>query len=137
MTDYAQARMHRSDGSLLQLDDILRRLPGEGLVWTFLTFDGIGAPPVGTTIPEFRDTTEEAPTGVHFSWEDLLHFAAGLEQTIGCVLLAVEAEGDLVPDELGNNDVGRAKFMIEAVDSSLWEIWVNDDTIAATAVLQG
>jgi hypothetical protein len=129
--------MHRPDGSLLQLDEILRRIPGEGLLWTFLTFDGIGVPPEGTTIPEFRDATEEASTGVHFSWADLLHFAAGLEQTIECVLLAVEAEGDLVPDELENNDFSRAKIMIEAVDSTLWEVWVNDDTVAATAVLQG
>lgn len=137
MTDYAQARMHRPDGSLLQLEEILRRLPGEDLVWTFLTFDGIGIPPEGTTIPEFRDATEESPTGVHFTWEQLLRFAAGLEQTIECLLLAVEADGDLVADELEKNDFGKAKFVIEAVDSGFWEVWVNDDTIAAAVVLAG
>ena len=75
--------------------------------------------------------------GVHLTWEELLRFAAGLEQTIECVLLAVAADGDLVAAELEQNDFSRARFVIEAVDSGFWEVWVNDDTIAAAVVLQG
>ena len=122
MMEYLTLPMHRASGDIVQLTDILGRIPNNKWVWSVLEFNGVGIAPGDIDMDEFERLVSATPGGQHFSWSDLQAFAKKLEQTYDCLIIAVGNEEDinLFLDEGGNAE--RCQFVIEAHDSTSWNV---------------
>ncbi|GAA2694882.1 MULTISPECIES: hypothetical protein [Actinosynnema] len=103
----------------VHLSDVLAAIPENRWTWVVLDFDGVGVAPGG--MPEFGDRVRAE--GVPFTWEELLRFADGQEQTIDCLIVA-ERAGERVAE-------------VEAFDGGAWLVRVPDEWERAVELLDG
>lgn len=117
--------MFRPDGSLVQLIDKLVEFEPNMLKWSVLDFNGVGQPPSDLSMDEFEDAIRLAPTGYKVDWHALLVFARGLEQTIDCLIVAIEPDAEFVVEDVLKDDFSSCKIAIQAFDSTEWRVQKN------------
>lgn len=123
-------RMHRPDGSLVELRELLALIPGDDLLWTFTDFEGVGCQgPRGESILEFAELARVSRGGYVLSWSELVRFAGQLGQVINCLLVAARTPSSL-ERAVGDLDGADADVVIEAFDSTTWEIRAVDPELA-------
>ena len=117
--------MFRSDGSRVQLVDWLNEVEPNNLNWSVLDFNGIGQAPNDLSMDEFEDAIRLDPTGFKMSWDELMVFARSLEQTIECLIIALEPNVEFVGEDLAKDDFSSCKIIIQAFDSTEWRVQQN------------
>lgn len=118
--------MRRTNGSVIQLVDVLSAFIDNNWTWSILEFDGVGIAPLNMSIDGFHDLTVSLPAGFLMKWDDLKRFASNLEQTWQFVAIAVESLDDLDPDNLAADNFEDCIAVIEAFDSKEWTVSVRD-----------
>jgi hypothetical protein len=124
--------MHRADGELCQLLDILKLIPGDKWLWRVLYFWGVGSAPVGLSMEEFEELSRATSGGYAFTWEELMEFADGLEQTYECSICAypfASESGDV-------EDERRQMAAVDAFDSTEWTIELNPHLEGAIDIIK-
>ena len=83
--------MFSSDGSLVQLVDILKSLKGNDMLWSILDFYGTsnGELTNGLSLIELEQKCKAQEKGVILTWNELREFAENLAQTIDGVFVGV------------------------------------------------
>ena len=114
--------MFRPDGNRVQLIDWLNEVEPNNLNWSILYFNGIGQAPNDLSMDEFENAIRLDPTGFKMTWDDLLAFARKLDQTIECLIIAVEPNVELVGEDLARDDFSSCKIIIQAFDSTEWKV---------------
>jgi hypothetical protein len=122
--------MHRGDGSVASLSEILSAFPDNDFVWTIVEFFGTGRAPAGMSMPDFEDEVRSTPAGVGMTWPEFRRFSADLDQTFDCDVMAFRAPGGVV----GQSEMDAAVAKISAFDSSEWEIAVDESVAELQAV---
>src|SRR5512133_1253299 len=85
--------MHRGDGSVVSLSEVVSVFPDNDFVWTIVEFFGTGRAPGGMGMPEFEDEVRSTPAGVGMTWPEFRRFSADLDQTFDCDVTAFRARG--------------------------------------------
>ncbi|MEU7584243.1 hypothetical protein AB0B50_42440 [Streptomyces sp. NPDC041068] len=117
--------MHAPGGRFVTLSDVLAHVPeGRGAAWTWrvLEFTGVGEMPGGLSVEEFEEAALESPAGLPFDWPALRDFAGRVEQVQDLILIAVEEGTEPDPAALEAMDLSGSPFVIEAVDSTEWQV---------------
>jgi len=109
--------------SMIDLTDIVPSLAGADLTWHFLEFDGMGAPPSGTSWQEFDDAVRA--NGYRMSFLELTRFARSCKQTWDCMIVGLPTSAPQTREQLEHVD---ATMVIEAFDSSTWTIRSKEPT---------
>lgn len=117
--------MFRPDGTRVQLIDWLNEVESNNLNWSILDFNGIGQAPDDLSMDEFEDVIRLDPTGFKMSWDELIVFARNLEQTIECLIIALEPDIEFIGDNLERDDFSSCKIVIQAFDSTEWIVQKN------------
>ena len=117
--------MFRPDGTRVQLIDWLNKIEPNNLNWSILDFNGIGNAPSNLSMDEFEDLIKSDPTGYKMGWNELVYFAQSLEQTIECLIIALEPDTEFVGENLGKDDFSSCKIIIQAFDSTEWRLQMN------------
>jgi hypothetical protein len=123
--------VRRADGRWTDLADLLDLIPDNDLLWSFLEFEGVGGTgPRGESILEFEELVPTSRTGYRLSWSELVRFAGQLEQTINCFLVAARTTSALerAADDFGSD--AESVVIIEAVDSTTWELRAADEELS-------
>lgn len=108
------------------LHRILDCLPTRTWSWTFLQYWGTGAPPDGyQSMEAFESAVRGLPVGLMWSGSDLLDFAASVEQTIDCLIVASDGRSKLTRDSVASQDYPFGVVTIEARDSTEWIVTLN------------
>ena len=59
------------------------------------------------------------------SWGELMAFARSLEQTIECLIIALDPNVEFVSEDLAKDDFSSCKIIIQAFDSTEWRVQKN------------
>ncbi|MDP5142144.1 hypothetical protein ORJ00_05275 [Rheinheimera baltica] len=112
--------MFRPDGTRVQLIDWLNGIEPNNLNWSVLDFNGIGQAPNDLSMDEFEDAIRSDSTGFKMSWDELIVFAQSLEQTIECLIIALDPNVEFVGEDLAKDDFSSCEIIIQAFDSTEW-----------------
>lgn len=107
---------------LIGLRDVLSMVPVGEFNWYVLTFDGMGKAPDNLSMEEFEAKIADSSDGYSVSWEGLLKFSDGLEQTFDCVIVGVGRNVVIDRRRVLNGDYTSCEVVIDAFDSSEWKI---------------
>ncbi|RJL35795.1 hypothetical protein [Bailinhaonella thermotolerans] len=112
--------MHQPSGRLIQLIDILDRLPDNRWVWVVREFWGVGVAPHDMSMEQFEGLVRAEGRGYALSWPALREFAAQLEQTHDCTIFSV----DETESSGGSATAGEERPIVEvrALDSGTWVV---------------
>ena len=83
--------------------------------WVLLEFSGVGRAPGGVSMSVFEKTVSESPSGYRFAPTEFREFVESLQDVSDVKLVGVL-------------DDHREIIEIEGHDSSLWVIWVDDES---------
>jgi hypothetical protein len=101
---------------LVRLSRVLSQVDGKAWSWRMLEFEGTTK--VGSTLNlhEVNSRIQADPGGLRLTWDELVDFADDVDQAVNCTLQAFR----------GTTDTERV-MEIEALDSSEWIIWADDN----------
>ena len=119
------SNMFRSNGTRVQLIDWLNEVEPNNLNWYVLDFNGIGQAPNDLSMDEFEDAIRLDSTGYKMTWDELMVFARGLDQTIECLIIALEPNIEFIDEDLTKDDFLSCKIIIQAFDSTEWRVRKN------------
>jgi hypothetical protein len=111
----------RPDGAMVRLSEVLAAVGDVPWAWRMLAFEGTGRP--GSTVDLNRlnrDIEAADDDGVAFTTAALRRFADQVDQAVNCTLQAYRA-----------GTTPRRVLEIEALDSTEWIVWADDDDQAA------
>ncbi|MEU8202722.1 hypothetical protein [Streptosporangium sp. NPDC049046] len=121
--------MHKENGSLVSLSNLLEAIPDNEWRWIIIEFYGIGSPPHGMTMDEFEESIRNEPNGLTVSWAELKEMGKNIEQTYDFLAVAYAPNSPLeVPPtdtESLNDSLGQC-ILIRAFDSMEWTVEVSD-----------
>ena len=128
--------MH-TKGGLVTLRQVLEELPTNDLQWHVLDFEGVGTAPDGMTMEAFEHAVRAAPEGYSLSWDRLLMFADGIEQTWNCLIVGSQPNTVITAERIEAANFSGCCYMIQAFDSTEWSIGTTsqaeDDQLVASA----
>ncbi|MBS8274898.1 hypothetical protein DYI21_15005 [Thalassospira tepidiphila] len=115
--------MFPSNAQLIGLRDVLSIAPVGKFNWCVLSFYGIGKAPDKLSMEEFEAKIAKSSNGYSFTWEALLKFSEGLEQTFDCLIVGVGRNVAIDRKRVLNGDYTSCEVVIDAFDSSEWKIY--------------
>ena len=75
-------KMFKEDGSCIQLNDYLQRIPDNNWIWSLLWLDGIGLAPNDLSMMQFIEQIQEDETGFKMTWQQCLEFSSTLKTNL-------------------------------------------------------
>lgn len=120
--------------STINLSTILELIDVNDLCWSILHIWVVSKPNSKLDIFQLEEKTK-AEFGYHVDWESLLSLSAQLELINECTIIAVDS-AKLLPDRCLSLEKLRENcdVVIEAVDSTSWEISVKDLSLSKKLV---
>ncbi|MGA6108842.1 hypothetical protein [Pseudomonas solani] len=124
-----EVKLHRDDHWRVELDELLSSIPDNDLDWHLLEYDGVGKFPIKSSMTEFCDYLESLPYGMKFDWRGIRDFAAGLDSTNDCLLVAISKNGRIDAARLAEDDYSHCEIALRAFDSSTWTLCAADHKV--------
>jgi len=121
MIQFTTFPMH-AEGGLVTLRQVLDTLPANDLRWHVLDFEGIGTAPGNLTMGEFEYAVRASPEGYSLSWDELLTFANGIEQTWNCLIVGRQPGAPVIAEHVRAEDFAGCRYVVQAFDSTEWSI---------------
>lgn len=121
--------MYRANGTCVQLEDLLAKVPANKWIWSILEFDGVGQMPADESVLAFENRVREQPLGVVMTWSEISSFAQALEYTIDCLVVSVVDIERLEVNKLLVDDFEQCEVAIRAFDSTLWILAAADQEL--------
>ena len=116
----------RKDNNKIQLSDILKNIDGEGLIWSFMDFEGVGTAATEIfkiSMSQFEFLTKREERGFVISWEKLNLFSALIDQVINTRLIGTRKMESISRGDEESNEIHD--FVIECLDSTEWRVHFN------------
>lgn len=116
--------------STVHLSTILELIGENELCWSVLYIWAISKPNSSLDIFQLEEKTK-AESGYQVDWENLISLSAQLEQINECTIVAINP-AELLPERgLSLENLRKTcDVVVEAVDSTSWEISVKDFSIS-------
>ncbi|HEX3721670.1 MAG TPA: hypothetical protein VHV31_02710 [Nitrolancea sp.] len=130
-------RQHWDGHDEVELRDILSVIEQEGrrFIWVLRGLWVVGKiTAIGATIRDLMDESENSNFGVRKSWDQLVTFADHVFQAIDGTFEAYRDAAE-IPSSLVSFDERRAamyasaQIVIEALDSTLWSVFAQDEVL--------
>jgi len=116
--------------SRVNLVEILRFIGLEDLRWSILYLWATSKQGSAIDIIDLEKRTKDR-FGYQLDWDSLLALANELEQVIECTLVGVNHANSLPDRTLSLDELKkRCHVVIEAVDSTSWEVYVKDEALS-------
>jgi hypothetical protein len=116
----------RTDGTAVQLDELLAVIPENEWIWSIIEFYGIGEAPDDLSMDEFDELVRAKDSGFIMPWLKLKKFASSLDQTIDCLIVGAKSEKDILSAKLTRDDFTSCEIVLRAFDSTEWSVWARD-----------
>jgi len=120
--------MHQTT-KLIQLSDVLSLFEPNVLKWVVVDFQGVGRAPNDVSMPEFEESVRKAEPPRCLSWTELNDFASFLDQTVECLIVALQDPGRIDWSRPLAEPYAGFDIVLEADDSTEWRIGVRDATL--------
>lgn len=117
--------MYRDDDTPVHLHDLLGVVPANEWMWSVFEFDGVGRMPGNYSVVEFREKVHEHPLGLIMTWPEILEFAAAVEYTIDCLIVAISNLDRLDANKLLADDFQECEIVLRAIDSTEWILFAS------------
>ena len=118
--------MFRANGTRVQLKDLLESIPDNQWSWLVIDYYGTGKAPSGMSMPEFESYLRSCANGFEMSWQELQSFASHLEQTIDCLIVAVDSTEQIDLGRLEETNFRGCHCVLQAFDSTEWRFSASD-----------
>jgi len=116
-------------GILIGLPRLLDILEPEGSQLSWAMFDlWITGLSEGESVFDLEQKSRKVPKGICVSWRELQKFAETVTQVIEGVFVGC-GYSDAIPDRADSDAVRECNVVIRAIDSSFWEITVDQDRL--------
>jgi hypothetical protein len=114
--------MHETDGSIIELNDVLNRIYADEFEWQLLYLDAIGPPPSGDNMGDYCDSFKDGYVEYFSSTKMVREYFSNIEQVIDCLLVAYDKNSTFSKLTYRNYYNYSFKLIIEAIDSGKWVI---------------
>jgi len=117
----------QSDGSLVDLKDILPALPRKAtyLLWSILDLEAIGDLGPGRNILDLEETIKNSPFGLQISWHELGTLSKSVFQIMNTTIVGVTST-DKFTRFIRSEIESLSEVIIEMIDSTVWVISTAD-----------
>lgn len=122
---------HGVNGERVELAGVLAQLSDNNLQWSIIRFIGAYAPPGALTEQQFHDAMSGAATGYLLTFADLQRFAAKVERTDDCFIMAATSIGLLTTYRL-NRDFSHCAAVVQRTGDAPWQLWIHSTSGLAT-----
>ena len=123
----------QSDGSLVDLKDILPMLPRKAtyLLWSILDLEAIGGLGPGGNILDLEEKIRRSPLGLQISWYELETLSKSIFQIINTTIVGVKS-ADKFPRLIRTELESMSEVIIEMIDSTVWVISTVDQDFVSS-----
>ncbi len=121
--------MYRQNGSRIELQDLLRKVPANDWIWLIIEFDGVANLPNDESIDGFQNRIRYLPKGLVQTWEDILRFSQCIDYVVDCLIVAVSCIEEVDVERLLNDEFQDCVIFIRAIDSTDWMLHASDAEI--------
>ncbi|KRP67974.1 hypothetical protein [Pseudomonas orientalis] len=121
--------MYRKNGSRIELQDLLEKVPDNDWVWLIIEFDGVANLPNDESIDEFQNRIRYLPKGLVQTWENILRFSRCIDYTVDCLIVAVSCVEQVDVERLLNDEFQDCVIFIRAIDSTDWMLHASNPEI--------
>ncbi|AUZ46833.1 hypothetical protein [Pseudomonas orientalis] len=121
--------MYRKNGSRIELQNLLEKVPANDWVWLIIEFDGVANLPNDESIDGFQNRIRCLPKGLVKTWEDILSFSRCVDYTIDCLIVAVSCMEQVGVEKLLGDDFQNCLVFIRAIDSTDWMLHASNSEI--------
>ncbi|POM10654.1 hypothetical protein CUU62_23600 [Pseudomonas sp. WP001] len=121
--------MYRQNGSRIELQDLLRKVPVNDWIWLIIEFDGVANLPNDESIDGFQNRIRYLPKGLVQTWEDILRFSQCIDYVVDCLIVAVSCIEEVDVERLLNDEFQDCVIFIRAIDSTDWMLYASSAEI--------
>jgi len=115
----------------VELTHILDLLSPEGhnFSWVILDLEATGNLGDGKNILDLEQEIQQSPKGLLVSWDKLISLSRCFFQVINAVIVGCKDSTSVPRLQPGEDFYKSSEIVLEAIDSSLWRIYVRDDGV--------
>ncbi|WP_411565292.1 hypothetical protein ACLIN3_16125 [Pseudomonas orientalis] len=121
--------MYRKNGSRIELQDLLEKVPDNDWVWLIIEFDGVANFPNDESIDGFQNRIRYLPKGLVQTWENISTFSRCVDYTIDCLIVAVSCIEQVDVEKILRDDFQDCLVFIRAIDSTDWLLHASNPEI--------